>query len=70
MAIVSAGGAKELPPLNKFEALTILYLEKQDLTGATPEEVVSRFIEAHDKIRKEFDRQKEIRKKLLNPLPM
>jgi hypothetical protein len=55
---------------NKYEALTMLYLQKQDLDGCSPEELVGRYIEAHDKILKEFDRQQEVRKRRLNPLPL
>jgi hypothetical protein len=60
----------DAPPLNKYEALTILYLQKQDLDGCSPEEIVGRYIEAQDRITKEFSRQKEIRKRRLNPLPL
>jgi hypothetical protein len=60
------GGA----PLNKIEALTILYLQKQALDGCSPEELVGRYIEAHDRIVKEFNHQLEVRKRRLNPLPM
>lgn len=60
----------ETLPLNKYEALAILYLEKQDLNGNSPEEVVGKFMEAHDRIKKEFTRQKEARKRRLNPLPL
>lgn len=61
---------KDTSPVNKYEALAILYLQKQDLTGCTPEEVVGKFIETQDKIIKEFSRQKEARKRRLNPLPL
>lgn len=57
-------------PLNKIDALTILYLQKQDLDGSSPEEIVGRYIEARDRIVKEFSRQQEVRKRRLNPLPM
>lgn len=62
--------SKESEPLNKYEALAILYLQKQDLDGATPEEIVGKFIEAHDRVKKEFAHQKEARKRRLNPLPL
>jgi hypothetical protein len=61
---------KDAPPLNKYEALAILYLQKQDLDGCSPEEVVGRYIEAQNKIIKEFARQNEIRKRRLNPMPL
>lgn len=62
--------AKDAGPLNKYEALAILYLQKQDLDGCSPEEIVGRFTEAQDRIIKEFNRQKDIRKRRLNPLPL
>lgn len=62
--------AKDAPPVNKYEALAMLYLEKQDFNGMTPEELVGRFIETHDRIVKEFAHQKEVRKRRLNPLPL
>jgi hypothetical protein len=62
---------EKLTSLGNFEALTLLYLQKQqDLDGCTPEELVSRYIEGHDRIVKEFARQQEVRKRRLNPLPV
>jgi len=61
---------KDATPLNKYEALAILYLQKQDLDGCSPEEIVTRYLEAQSRIIKEFSRQKEIRKRRLNPLPL
>jgi hypothetical protein len=67
----SGGAANDMEPLNKYEALAILYLQKQqDLNNVSPEEIVGRYIEAHDRIRKEFIHQKEVRKRRLNPLPL
>lgn len=57
-------------PLNKYEALALLYLQKQDLEDCTPEDLAGRFMETHDKIVKEFSRQTEVRKRRLNPLPL
>jgi excinuclease UvrABC ATPase subunit len=57
-------------PVTKYDALAILYLQKQDLNGVSPEEVVGRYIEAYDRIKKEFARQKEARRRRLNPLPL
>jgi hypothetical protein len=57
-------------PVTKYDALTILYLQKQDLNGVSPEEVVGRYIEAHGRIKKEFARQKEARRRRINPLPL
>jgi hypothetical protein len=61
---------KDATPLNKYEALAILFLQKQELDGCSPEEIVGRYIETQDRIIKEFSRQKEIRKRRLNPLPL
>ncbi len=61
---------KDALPLNKYEALAILYLQKQDIDDCSPEELVGRYIEAQDRILKEFTRQKEIRKRRLNPMPL
>jgi hypothetical protein len=56
--------------VGKYEALAMLYLHKQDLAGVTPEEIVLRYIETEERIKKEFLRQKELRKRQLNPLPL
>jgi hypothetical protein len=66
----NAAPDKTANPLNKFEALALLYLQKQDLDGCSPEEIVSRYIEAHDRVIKEFARQQQVRKRRLNPLPL
>lgn len=39
-------------PSTKYEALTMLYLQKQDLSGLTPEELIENYQETYDKIRK------------------
>lgn len=57
-------------PLNKCEALAILYLEKQDIEGCTPEEIVAQFNDAHDRIVKAFEKQETNKKRRLNPLPL
>jgi hypothetical protein len=57
-------------PLNKCEALAVLYLEKQDIEGCTPEEIVARFIDTHDRIVKAFENQEKGKKRRLNPLPL
>lgn len=46
-------------PSNKIDALTMLYLEKQELSGISPEEFVDRYIEIREKINNHF---KETRK--------
>lgn len=60
----------ESAPLNKYDALSILYLQNQELSGLTPEEIVGKYVETHDRIVNEFSRQREVRKRRLNPLPL
>ena len=62
--------ALDFGTIGKYEALAMLYLHKQDLSGFTPEEIVGRYIETEERIKKEFQRQKELRKRQLNPLPI
>lgn len=69
-ALKNGSTLNDTEPLGKYEALAILYLQKQDLNGVTPEELVGRYIEAHSRITKEFAHQKEVRKRRLNPLPL
>ncbi len=38
-------------PSNFIEALTLLYLQNQDLSGVSPEALVKLFYEVHDEIR-------------------
>lgn len=38
-------------PSNFIEALTLLYLQNQDLSGISPEALVKLFYEVHDEIR-------------------
>ena len=39
-------------PTNKSEALTMLYLQNQDLSGLTPEEIFYKYQDAYKKIHK------------------
>ena len=47
-------------PNNSLDALTMLYIQNQDLSGKTPEELVDLYDETYDKIR---NRKKENREK-------
>lgn len=38
-------------PSNSVEALTMLYLQNQDLTALTPEELVKKYAETYSEIR-------------------
>lgn len=45
-------------PSSKIEALTMLFLQNQDLSNLSPEEIMDKYQEAYDKIR---ERNKEMR---------
>lgn len=38
-------------PDNKIEALAMLYLQNQDLSGLTPEEILDKYDDAYEKIK-------------------
>lgn len=38
-------------PDNKYDALAMLYVQHQDLSGLTPEQLLDMYHEAYDKIR-------------------
>ena len=38
-------------PSSKIEALAMLYLQNQDLTGSTPEEILEKYNEAYARMR-------------------
>lgn len=38
-------------PSSEFEALALLYIQNQDLSGLTPEEIYDKYHEAYNKIR-------------------
>lgn len=50
-------------PSSKNEALTMLYLQNQDLSNLTPEELADKYQETYDKIRQ---RNKEIKNQRSN----
>ena len=39
-------------PSNKYEALTMLYLENQDLSELTPEKLLDKYVDTYNQIRK------------------
>lgn len=41
-------------PKNKYDALTMLFLQNQDLSNLTPEELVKRYEEVYNDISKSF----------------
>lgn len=41
-------------PTGKVSALTMLYLEKQDLSNVTPEELVDKYQEVYERINNRF----------------
>lgn len=42
-------------PHNKVEALTMLYLQNQDLSGITPEKLLLLYSETYEKIKRDND---------------
>ena len=42
----------KLFPADKYEALTMLYLQNQDLSGLSPEELLDKYNDAHNRIKK------------------
>ncbi|GIQ67400.1 hypothetical protein DUZ99_02280 [Xylanibacillus composti] len=44
-------------PTSKVTALTMLYLEKQDLSDITPEELADKYSEVYIRINKRFSEQ-------------
>lgn len=44
----------KLFPSDRIEALTMLYLQNQDLSEATPEELVQKYLEVRSKIEESF----------------
>ena len=49
-------------PDNEIEALAMLWLQNQDLSSATPEELLDKYQDAYDKI-KEHKKQKRTTKR-------
>lgn len=49
-------------PSNKTTALTMLYLENQDLSNLTPEELLDKYDEVYDKIN-EYSKEKRRKKR-------
>lgn len=41
-------------PSNRTEALALLYLQSQDLSGKTPEEIQTMYFEAYYKLRADY----------------
>lgn len=38
-------------PANKYEALAMLYVQSQDLSDLTPDELLDKYLDAYEKIR-------------------
>lgn len=49
-------------PSDRRDALAILYMQNQDLSGKTPEEIADMYDEAWDRISKEFNAIRESEK--------
>ena len=50
-------------PANRNEFLTMLYLQSQDLTGKTPEELATLYHSAYEKIDSQFSELRKAAKK-------
>ncbi len=50
-------------PSCKLDALTMLYLEKQDLSELTPEQLVDKYLETYEKIKSRFKEIKDAKPK-------
>ena len=46
-------------PSSEFEALALLYIQNQDLSGLTPEEVYDKYHEAYNKIRDRYKTKRQ-----------
>lgn len=66
MSTSSSGGNVSFNsfPATKKEFLAALYVQSQNLSGATPEEIVSMYDDAYEKVDAEFNRLREERKML------
>lgn len=49
-------------PNIRFDTLTLLYLQNQDLTGLTPEQVLDKYDEAYDRIRNHYQETRNDRR--------
>lgn len=45
-------------PKNKLEALALLYLQNQDLSGISPEELLNKYEETYEKLHEQDKRNK------------
>lgn len=41
-------------PSNRHEALALLYIRSQDLSGKSPEDIVAMYVDAYGRIRAKF----------------
>lgn len=46
-------------PKDKFDALTILYLKNQDVTGLSPEELLDKYDEVYEKIKNHYKEKRQ-----------
>lgn len=51
----------EFFPARKTEALTMLYLQKQDLTGLSPKDLANKYEEVLDEIKEQFKENASVR---------
>lgn len=46
-------------PKDKFNALTILYLKSQDISGLSPEELLDKYDEVYEKIKSHYGEKRQ-----------
>ncbi|MGN1332081.1 MAG: hypothetical protein ACI4V0_04870 [Lachnospiraceae bacterium] len=51
-------------PDSRFEMLTMLYLQNQNLSSCTPEQILDKYDEAYDRIRRHYQDTRADRRKI------
>ena len=51
-------------PASKFEALALLYIQKQDLSGITPEQLLDMYEDAYKKMKDSAKEQRDHRQRV------
>lgn len=52
-------------PDGKIEALTMLYLQNQDLSGLTPEEILDKYDDTYEKIKAHNKEKRNARQRMM-----
>lgn len=61
---MNANNSIKLFPETKTEALALAYVQSQDLSGKTPEDVAAMYADAYDKIKHKFAELRKLRNSL------